>query len=166
MAREQQATARALQKLVHKTLPQIHQAAGRIADLHAGDASVRETLDTVLYRDPPLANFAMTYPPRAGGHRRLPAADRPAGSHRLRRLQQRPRPGIAAPARQPGPPRLGRRPAPLPGQCARLPHRRDALHVLDTLAEMDLDGQRAGLAWRPGPFQRSLVALPVTFPTS
>ncbi|MFF2205865.1 hypothetical protein [Streptomyces sp. NPDC058145] len=33
-------------------------------DLHAGDASVREALDSVLHRDPPLANFVMTYPTR------------------------------------------------------------------------------------------------------
>ncbi|MBO0915965.1 hypothetical protein, partial [Streptomyces laculatispora] len=31
LAREQEATERALQKLVHETLPQIHQAGGRIS---------------------------------------------------------------------------------------------------------------------------------------
>ncbi|MGV9567693.1 hypothetical protein [Streptomyces sp. NPDC003480] len=40
------------------------------------------------------------------------------------------------------------------------------LHVVDALAEMDLDGHGEDVLWRPAPFHRCLVALPVIFPTS
>lgn len=135
-------------------------------DLHAGDASVREALDTVLYRDPPLANFSMSYPPRpadVGGY--LLPADEPV---------------VISYAACNNDPDLGGR-APL-GNRAHLawgagPHSCPAsshayliaeaaiLHILDALPEMDLATRREDLTWRPGPFHRSLVALPVTFPT-
>ncbi|WP_055595748.1 cytochrome P450 [Streptomyces hirsutus] len=136
-------------------------------DLHAGDASVREALDSVLYRDPPLANFAMTYPPRPadiGGF--LLPADQPVVI------------SYAACNNDPalGPHRpLGNR-AHLawgagPHSCPASSHayliaEGAILHILDALPEMDLDGHRDDLIWRPGPFHRSLAALPVTFPTS
>ncbi|MFE9684497.1 cytochrome P450 [Streptomyces sp. NPDC006285] len=135
-------------------------------DLHAGDASVREALDTVLYRDPPLANFSMSYPPRPvdiGGY--LLPADEPV---------------VISYAACNNDPALGEHP-PL-GNRAHLawgagPHGCPAsshayliaeaaiLHILDALPEMDLAARREDLTWRPGPFHRSLVALPVTFPT-
>ncbi|MEU3992009.1 hypothetical protein AB0F24_27260 [Streptomyces platensis] len=40
------------------------------------------------------------------------------------------------------------------------------LHILDVLPEMDLVSHCDDLVWRPGPFHRSLTALPVIFPTS
>ena len=43
------------------------------------------------------------------------------------------------------------------------------LHIdqlLDALPEMRLAVPVDGLTWRPGPFHRALVALPVTFPES
>ncbi|WP_333778764.1 hypothetical protein [Streptomyces sp. IBSBF 3136] len=40
------------------------------------------------------------------------------------------------------------------------------LHVVDALPVMDLDGHRDDVVWRPAPFHRCLVALPVTFPTT
>ncbi|MFJ1652596.1 cytochrome P450 [Streptomyces sp. NPDC088337] len=136
------------------------------AALHAGDAPVREALDTVLYRDPPLANFQMTYPPRpvdiSGFH--LPA-DQPVvisyaacnndpalGSHR-------PLGNRAHLAWGAGPHRC---PA---SSHAYLIAEAAILHILDALPEMDLDGHRDDLVWRPGPFHRSLTALPVTFPS-
>lgn len=33
------------------------------AGLHAGRSTVRDALDTVLYTDPPMANYCITYPP-------------------------------------------------------------------------------------------------------
>lgn len=33
------------------------------AALHAGQSTVRDALDTVLYTDPPMANYCITYPP-------------------------------------------------------------------------------------------------------
>ena len=40
------------------------------------------------------------------------------------------------------------------------------LHVVDALPEMDLYGHRDDVVWRPAPFHRCVVALPVTFLTS
>ncbi|MGW2046285.1 cytochrome P450 [Streptomyces sp. NPDC001858] len=136
-------------------------------DLHAGDASVRDALDTVLYRDPPLANFSMSYPPRpsdVGGYL-LPADEPVVISYAACNND----PGLGA--RTP----LGNR-AHLawgagPHSCPASSHayliaEAAILHILDALPEMDLDARREDLAWRPGPFHRSLVTLPVTFPTS
>ncbi|GAA1857724.1 cytochrome P450 [Myceligenerans crystallogenes] len=136
-------------------------------DLHAGDASVSEALDAVLYRDPPLANFGMTYPPRpvdVGGY--LIPADQPV---------------VISFSACNNDPVLGDTRA--LGNRAHLawsagPHRCPAsshayliaetaiFHVLDALPELDLAGRRDDLVWRPGPFHRSLTALPVTFPLS
>lgn len=136
-------------------------------DLHAGDASVREALDTVLYRDPPLANFAMTYPPRPvdiGGY--LLPADQPVvisyaacnndpavGAHRAVGNRAHLAWG-AGPHRCPA------------SSHAYLAAEAAILHILDVLPEMDLVGHRDELVWRPGPFHRSLTALPVAFPAS
>ncbi|WP_347814600.1 cytochrome P450 [Streptomyces sp. Tu 3180] len=51
-----------LTNLITNTLLRLLTHIGFSGDLHAADASVREALDTVLYRDPPLANFCMSYP--------------------------------------------------------------------------------------------------------
>ncbi|MDF3140973.1 MULTISPECIES: cytochrome P450 [unclassified Streptomyces] len=156
-----------LTNLITNTLLEMLTNSEFSGDLHAGDASVREALDSVLYRDPPLANFAMTYPPRPadiGGY--LLPADQPVV--------------ISYAACNNDPALGGHRPL---GNRAHLawgagPHGCPAsshayliaeaaiLHILDALPEMDLDGHRDDLVWRPGPFHRSLVALPVTFPSS
>ncbi|MFF4863515.1 cytochrome P450 [Streptomyces sp. NPDC001231] len=155
-----------LTNLITNTLLEMLTNSEFSGDLHAGDAPVREALDTVLYRDPPLANFQMTYPLRPvdiSGF--LLPADQPV---------------VISYAACNNDPALGpHRPL---GNRAHLawgagPHRCPAsshayliaeaaiLHILDALPEMDLDGHRDDLAWRPGPFHRSLVALPVTFPS-
>lgn len=156
-----------LTNLITNTLLEMLTNSDFSGDLLAGDASVREALDTVLYRDPPLANFAMSYPPRPvdiGGF--LLPPDQPVvisyaacnndpalGSHRP----------------------LGNRAHLAFGHgvhsCPASSHayliaETAILHILDALPEMDLDGHRDDLVWRPGPFHRSLAALPVTFPLS
>ncbi|MFA7764768.1 cytochrome P450 [Streptomyces sp. NRRL S-448] len=135
------------------------------ANVHAGGASVREALDTVLYRDPPLANYCITYPPQ------LVNVD-----------------GVVLPAHQPvvismaacnNDPALGETGG--SGDRAHLswstgPHACPArshayliaetavTHLLDALPEMDLACPPDDLTWRPGPFHRALAHLPVLFP--
>ncbi|MFK4688221.1 cytochrome P450 [Streptomyces pristinaespiralis] len=134
------------------------------ATVHSAGASVREVLDTVLYRDPPLANYCITYPPQPV------------------RLD-----GILLPAHQPvvismaacnNDPALegggsGDRahlswstgPHACPARSlAYLIAETAVTHLLDALPEMDLDCPADDLTWRPGPFHRALTRLPVRFP--
>ncbi|WP_406723951.1 cytochrome P450 [Streptomyces sp. GD-15H] len=136
-------------------------------DLHAGDASVREALDSVLYRDPPLANFAMTYPPRPAdiGGFLLPADQPVVISYAA--CNNDPALGSHRPLGNRAHLAWGAGPHSCPASShAYLIAEAAILHILDALPEMDLDGDRDDLIWRPGPFHRSLAALPVTFPTS
>ncbi|MFG2357691.1 cytochrome P450 [Streptomyces sp. NPDC048521] len=138
------------------------------AGLHAGQP-VRDALDTVLYTDPPLANYCITYPPY------------PIDIE-----------GVLLPAHQPvvismaacnNDPAItgGAGAAELSGNRAHLswsigphtcPARTHAYLIaetaitclLDALPEIDLACPESELAWRPGPFHRALDALPVRFP--
>ncbi|MEV0253962.1 cytochrome P450 [Streptomyces sp. NPDC050732] len=136
-------------------------------DLHAGGSSVREALDTVLYTDPPLANYCISYPPH------------PVDVD-----------GFLLPAHQPvvismaacnndpalGDQRIASNRAHLswstgPHACPARPHayliaETAITHLLDALPEMDLAAAPDDLVWRPGPFHRALSALPVLFPTA
>ncbi|NEC29258.1 cytochrome P450 [Streptomyces sp. SID8111] len=139
------------------------------ADLHAGLSTVRDALDTVLYTDPPMANYCISYPPY------------PIDVD-----------GVLLPAHQPvvismaaanNDPALtdGVSGTRLAGNRAHLawsvgPHTCPArshayliaetavAHLLDALPETDLGRPAAELTWRPGPFHRALESLPVTFP--
>ncbi|WP_393061560.1 cytochrome P450 [Streptomyces sp. LN549] len=139
------------------------------AGLHAGQSTVRDALDTVLYTDPPMANYCITYPPYA--------ADID---------------GFLLPAHQPvvismaacnNDPELTQGPAGISGNRAHLawsigPHTCPArshayliaetavTYLLDALPEMDLAVPAAELRWRPGPFHRALESLPVRFATA
>jgi cytochrome P450 len=136
-------------------------------DLHAGDASVREALDSVLYRDPPLANFSMSYPPRPAdiGGCLLPADQPVVISYAA--CNNDPALGAHRPLGNRAHLAWGAGPHGCPASShAYLIAETAILHILDALPEMDLDARREDLTWRPGAFHRSLVALPVTFPTS
>ncbi|MFI6648973.1 cytochrome P450 [Streptomyces sp. NPDC050529] len=139
------------------------------AALHAGQSTVRDALDTVLYTDPPMANYCITYPPY------------PADID-----------GYLLPAHQPvvismaacnNDPELTQGPAGISGNRAHLawsigPHTCPArshayliaetavTYLLDALPEMDLAVPAAELRWRPGPFHRALESLPVRFSTA
>ncbi|MER6115862.1 cytochrome P450 [Streptomyces sp. NPDC001743] len=139
------------------------------AGLHAGQSTVRDALDTVLYTDPPMANYCITYPPY------------PADID-----------GFLLPAHQPvvismaacnNDPELTQGPAGISGNRAHLawsigPHTCPARShayliaetavtcLLDALPEMDLAVPAAELRWRPGPFHRALESLPVRFSTA
>ncbi|MEU5148671.1 cytochrome P450 [Streptomyces yangpuensis] len=135
------------------------------ANVHAGGASVREALDTVLYRDPPLANYCITYPPqpvnvdgiRLPAHQPVvismaacnndPALKTGGGSGDRAHLSWSTGPH-ACPARS----------------HAYLIAETAITHLLDALPEMDLACPPDALTWRPGPFHRALTHLPVLFP--
>ncbi|ELS55777.1 cytochrome P450 [Streptomyces viridochromogenes] len=156
-----------LTNLITNTLLEMLTNSEFSGDLHAGDASVREALDSVLYRDPPLANFAMTYPPRPAdisGY--LLPADQPVVIS-YAACNNDPALGAQRPLGNRAHLAWGAGPHGCPASShAYLIAEAAILHVLDALPEMDLDGHRDDLVWRPGPFHRSLVALPVTFPSS
>lgn len=136
-------------------------------DVHAGGASIRQALDTVLYRDPPLANYCISYPPRPvdldgyllpadqpvvismAGCNNDPALDSAAGGSGSRAHLSWSAGPHACPARSE---------AYLIAETA-------ITYLLDALPEMDLACKPGELTWRPGPFHRALTRLPVLFPT-
>lgn len=129
-----------------------------------GSLSARDALDEVLFDDPPLANFLITYPrqPILIDEVWLPAHQPVLVS-------------MAAcnndPAVQGGDRRGNRSHLAwglglhtCPAQTLAYLIARDAVEqLLDALPEMRL-AVPGGPTWRPGPFHRSLAALPVVFP--
>ncbi|WP_324194528.1 cytochrome P450 [Nocardia blacklockiae] len=132
-----------------------------------GSMSTRDALDEVLFNDPPMANFSVTYPrqPILIDNVWLPA-HRPvvislAGCNND--------PAIA------GGDRTGNRshlawsagPHACPARSVAYLIAQDAIdQLLDALPELELSGSRADITWRPGPFHRAMAALPVRFPAS
>lgn len=132
--------------------------------LLGGSLSTRDALDEVLFTDPPMANFCVTYP------RQPVLID-----------------GVWLPAHQPvvislaacnndpkicGGDRTGNRshlawsagPHACPARTLAYQVVEDAIdHILDAIPEMDLAVPAEELEWRPGPFHRALVSLPVRF---
>lgn len=134
-------------------------------DLSGGSLPVEDALDEILWTDPPLANLATSYPRRdvdlAGV--RLPADEPVLVS-------------FAAANTDPNKPpdhRTGNRahlawsagPHTCPGRSqARLIASAAIERLLDRLPDMRLAVPTNTLKWRPGPFHRALVELPVVFP--
>ncbi|WP_237754953.1 cytochrome P450 [Nocardia nova] len=130
----------------------------------AGSLALRDALDEVLYDDPPLANYCLTYPPR------------PVFIE-----------GVWLPENQPvmismagcnTDPLIRTADSGLPGNRAHLafgagPHACPARSIgyliaqiaidllLDALPDMELAVAGSQLRWQPGPFHRALSALPV-----
>ncbi|GAB4587036.1 cytochrome P450 family protein [Nocardia sp. IFM 10818] len=143
-----------------------HRFAG---DLLGGSLSTRDALDEVLFANPPLANYCVTYPrqPTLIDDVWLPAhqpvvismagCNADPAIQAGRRAQSGNRSHLAW--------SLG------PHQC---PARRlgyqiaqDAIdYLLDALPELHMAVDRTELVWRPGPFHRALQSLPVKFPVS
>lgn len=134
-------------------------------DVLGGSLSTRDALDEVLFTDPPMANFCVTYP------RQPLLLD-----------------GVWLPAHQPvvismtgcnNDPTVnkgdhtGNRshlawsagPHACPARSAAYSIAQDAIdQLLDALPDMRLAASAEDLTWRPGPFHRALTALPVVFP--
>ncbi|WP_217711274.1 cytochrome P450 [Actinomadura sp. NAK00032] len=134
-------------------------------DLAGGGMPVEDALDEILWTDPPLANLGTTFPRRDidfHGHR-LPAHQPILISYAAANTD----PSRAVADRKGNRAHLSF--AGGPHTCPAKNHARliasAAIEVLlDRLPDLDLAVPRDALEWRPGPFHRALVALPVTFP--
>jgi cytochrome P450 len=136
-------------------------------DLSGGNLQVEDAIDEVLWTDPPLANFAMTYPAKDVEYAgvRLPK-DQPvvislAAANTDPALSNEHREGNRAHLAWSAGPHT----CPAQGQ-ARLIASTAIEKLLDALPEMELAVPPGMLKWRPGPFHRALSALPVNFPPS
>ncbi|WP_235746611.1 cytochrome P450 [Nocardia coffeae] len=136
-------------------------------DMLGGSLSTRDALDEVLFKDPPMANFSITYPrqPILIENTWLPAHQPVVVS-------------LAACNNDPliaGGDRTGNRshlawgagPHACPARTVAYLVVQDAIdQLLDTLPEITLAVDPSEISWRPGPFHRAMAALPVTFPPS
>ncbi|MEU6244619.1 cytochrome P450 [Streptomyces sp. NPDC047024] len=139
------------------------------AELHAGQSTLRDALDTVLYSDPPMANYCISYPPYPtdmDGYL-LPAHQPVVIS--LSACNNDPELTLGMPASSVSGNRAHLAWSIGPHTCPARSHAyliaETALsHLLDAIPEMDLAVPPSELRWRPGPFHRALEALPVLFP--
>ncbi|MEV6770030.1 cytochrome P450 [Nocardia sp. NPDC051030] len=136
-------------------------------DILGGSLSTRDALDEVLFNDPPMANFSITYPqqPILIGNSWLPA-------HQPVLIS------LSAcnndPAIRDGDPTGNRShlawsagPHACPANSVAYIVAQDAIdQLLDAIPELRLAVPAGELGWRPGPFHRALAALPVVFPKS
>jgi cytochrome P450 len=133
--------------------------------LGGGTTSVEDALDEILWRDPPVANFAFHYPVESRDFEgvRLPA-DEPvvisfaAANTDPTMVSDHQAGNRAHLAWSAGP-----HACPATSQ-ARLIAAVAIERLLDGLPEMELAVPAHELTWRPGPFHRALTALPVRFP--
>ncbi|MEU2254698.1 cytochrome P450 [Nocardia xishanensis] len=136
-------------------------------NLLGGSLSTRDALDEVLFTDPPMANYCVSYPRQPilidgtwlPAHQPVvismsacnndPAID--AGDYTDNRSHLAWSTGPHA----------------CPARSAAYMIAQDAIdQLLDALPELRLAVRVDQLSWRPGPFHRALVSLPVTFPKS
>ncbi|MFF2082978.1 cytochrome P450 [Nocardia sp. NPDC058176] len=130
-----------------------------------GSLSTRDALDEVLFTDPPLANFCMTYPrqPILVDQTWLPAHEPVVISMSACNND----PAIAGRDVVDNRAHLAWSAGPhgCPAKSVAYLIVQDAIdQLLDALPELTLAVPAEQLVWRPGPFHRSLAALPVEFP--
>ncbi|MEV5707324.1 cytochrome P450 [Actinoallomurus sp. NPDC052274] len=138
----------------------------RFADgLSGGSLSIEDALDEVLWTDPPIANYAATYPPKEtdldGAW--LPADQPVVVSFAAANTD----PSLTSDVRAGNRAHLawGAGPHTCPAQSqGRLIASAAIEKLLDKLPGMRLAVPADGLQWRPGMFHRALTALPVRFP--
>ncbi|WP_405182201.1 cytochrome P450 [Nocardia sp. NBC_01377] len=128
--------------------------------------TTRDALNEMLFKDPPLANFGITYPPQPI---HVDGTWLPANQ-----------PVVTSMAACNNDPAIvgeftannshlawGTGPHTCPAQNVAYPVAQHAIDQLfDTLPEIRLTCPAEELVWRPGPFHRSLATLPVAFPPS
>ncbi|RDI69214.1 cytochrome P450 [Nocardia pseudobrasiliensis] len=134
-------------------------------DVLGGSLSTRDALDEVLFNDPPMANFCITYPrqPILIENTWLPANQPVLISFTACNND----PAIAGGDRSGNRSHLswGAGPHACPARSVAYLVVQDAIdQLLDALPELRLAAPRDELTWRPGPFHRALAALPVVFP--
>ncbi|WP_280236235.1 cytochrome P450 [Nocardia cyriacigeorgica] len=132
-----------------------------------GSLSTRDALDEVLFHDPPMANFSVTYPrrPILIDHTWLPA-DQPVVIG-LAACNNDPEIGAGPVTGNRSHLAWGAGPHACPASTVAYLIAQDAVdQLLDALPEVRLAVPVHELTWRQGPFHRALAALPVVFPAS
>ncbi|QLY29208.1 cytochrome P450 [Nocardia huaxiensis] len=132
-----------------------------------GSLSTREALDEVLFDDPPMANFCISFPrqPVLVDEQWLPAHQPVVISMAACNTDPEIRAGQFGGNRS----HLawGAGPHVCPASSLAYLIAQEAIdQLLDALPEIALAVPVRELAWRPGPFHRALTALPVGFPPS
>ncbi|AOS64222.1 cytochrome P450 [Actinoalloteichus hymeniacidonis] len=134
-------------------------------ELSGGAVPVDDALVEVLWSDPPMSNFAITYPvepvEKAGVRLRpeVPVVISLAAANADPALASHQRTGNRAHLAWSAGPHL------CPAQAqARLIASVAIEKLLDRLPDIELAVADHELTWRPGPFHRALTALPVRFP--
>ncbi len=132
-----------------------------------GSMSTRDALDEVLFNDPPMANFSITFPrqPILIDNTWLPAHQPVvislAGCNNDPMIAGGDRTGNRSHLAWGGGPHA------CPARSVAYLVVQDAIdQLLDALPELRLALPKSELTWRPGPFHRAMAALPVTFPKS
>ncbi|MFD0361302.1 cytochrome P450 [Nocardia sp. GCM10030253] len=136
-------------------------------DVLGGSLSTRDAIDEVLFTDPPLANFCVSYPrhPILLDGLWLPAHEPVVISMSACNND----PAISAGQLTGNRSHLAWSAGPhaCPARSAAYLIAQDTIdQLLDALPDMQLAVPAAELVWRPGPFHRALTALPVVFPSS
>ncbi|MFI6312957.1 cytochrome P450 [Nocardia fusca] len=137
------------------------------ANVLDGSLSTRDALDEVLFNDPPLSNYCISYPrqPMLIDGIWLPAQQPVLIS--MTACNNDPAIKADGPTVNRSHLAFSAGPHSCPARSVALLIVQDALdQLLDALPEMELAVPQADLRWRPGPFHRALVSLPVTFPES
>lgn len=132
-----------------------------------GSLSTRDALDEVLFADPPMANFCVTYPRQPilidgvwlAAHE--PVVISMAGCNNDPTISAGDHTGNRAHLA------WGAGPHACPAKSAAYLIVQEAIdQLLDALPELELTIPIDQLSWRQGPFHRALAALPVSFPKS
>ncbi|MFB7716659.1 cytochrome P450 [Nocardia sp. NPDC056100] len=132
-----------------------------------GSLSTRDALDEVLFNDPPMANFCISFPrqPVLVDHTWLPAHQPVVISMAACNTD----PAITTAHRSGNRSHLawGAGPHSCPASPLAYLIAQEAIdQLLDALPEIRLAVPATELTWRPGPFHRALTALPATFEPS
>lgn len=136
-------------------------------NLLGGSMSTRDAIDEVLFNDPPIANFCVTYPrqPTLIDEVWLPANQPVVIS--MSAANTDPAVGTRENADNRSHLAFSVGPHACPARSVAYLIAQDAIdQLLDALPDLDLAVPLAELTWRPNPFHRSLASLPVTFPPS
>ncbi|MGW1740325.1 cytochrome P450 [Nocardia sp. NPDC001965] len=137
------------------------------ANVLDGSLSTRDALDEVLFNDPPMANYCISYPrqPILIDDVWLPANQPVMISMAACNNDPAIRTGDMTDNRSHL--AFGTGPHACPARPVAVLIVQDAIdQLLDALPELELAVPVSELQWRPGPFHRALAALPVTFPKS
>jgi cytochrome P450 len=136
-------------------------------DVLDGNLTVRDALEEVLYQDPPMANYAISYPPYPV---QIDGVWLPAHQPVVISMSAcNNDPAIASDQRAGNRAHLAWSIGPhtCPAKSVAYLIAQAAIdQILDALPEMELAVPADQLVWRPGPFARALASLPVIVPSS